>query len=256
MLVVWSWLLTCTDASALAAAGENIELSSFGQKEREDVLKMQDGLRNLGGLLKLDHIDITRFITRPQSGFVNFQRIAAQFAVGGAITMTVGVSLDYIIHYHNNGNGYSIGGHGNQHTTATTATESISTAEPKSWLLNTVPGTSREAFEDFVSKLPDRGSGRRIVYPHMNHQYYVAKLTLEEANAVSKLTIVDQLGSNERIRFDPWCEELPWRAQWRNRLERRANHCVINRAISCRSHRLTNSIWPQAHTLCLVQANR
>ena len=206
-------MLTCTDASALAAAAEKIGLSSFRPKEKEDVLKMQDGLRNLRGLLKLDHIDITRFITRPQSGYVNFQRIAAQFAVGGAITITVGVSLDYILHYDNNGNGNSIYGHGYQHTTTTTATESISTAEPKSWLLNTVPGTSREAFEDFVSKLPDRGSGKRIVFPHMKYQYYVAKMTLEEAKAVSKLPIVDQLGSNEPMRFGPRCEELPWRAQ-------------------------------------------
>lgn len=168
---------------------------------------MQDGLKNLRDLLKGDLSDIVRFINRPPSGLVDFKRIAAQFGVGGTIIGLAGVSLNYIIHYGDNNNGTN-GNNGNdgnnnnggQQTTATaTATSSTSTPEPTEWLLNTVPGTSREAFEDFVNKLPDHGSGERIIFPNLPWQNYVTKMTLEQAKEASKVPIVDQISANDPI---------------------------------------------------------
>lgn len=158
---------------------------------------MQDGLRNLRDLLKEDLADITKFITNPPSGLVTFKRIAAQFSVGGTIAGLTGVSLNYILHY-----GEYPDTRGQTTTATAAATPTVSTATPTSWLLSTVSGTSREAFEDFVSKLPDGGSGRRMIYPALNRQYYVGEMTLEEAKAVSKNPIVDQLGSNDPFPID------------------------------------------------------
>ncbi|MCJ1427877.1 hypothetical protein MMC29_005783, partial [Sticta canariensis] len=195
------------DASDLAAAGGDIELSSFGQHEISDIINMQDGLNNLRDLLRGDLSDIKRFISNPPSGLKDFKRIAAQFGVGGTFVGLTGISLNYIVHYgdHKNNGGNDNNDSGSQHTATTqtgTATLSTSTATPTAWLLNTVPGTSREAFEDFVSKLPDHGSGRRIIFPALNYQNYVAKMTLEEAKAVSKYPIVDQIGANDPM-VDP-----------------------------------------------------
>lgn len=167
---------------------------------------MQDGLHNLRDLLKVDLADMTRFITHPPSGLVDFKRIAAQYDGDGTAKRLLGVSLGYIIHYgdhrynDNGGNHSSNHGQGNQHTTPPSATETSSTAEPKSWLLNTVRGTSREDFEAFVGKLPDRGNGRRIIYPAVGYQNYATKMTLEQVKAVSKDPIVDQVASNEPVR--------------------------------------------------------
>ena len=164
-------------------------------------------MKNLRELLRADLSDIKRFILNPPSGLKDFKRIAAQFGAGGTLVGLAGVSLDYIIHYgdhkHNGGNNNN--DNGDQHTAATqtgTATSSTSTATPTAWLLNTVRGTSREAFEDFVNKLPDRGSGRRIIFPALKYQNYVAKMTLEEAKAVSKYLIVDQISANDPM-VDP-----------------------------------------------------
>ena len=194
--------LTFSDASDLAAAGENIELSSFEQHEIADITNMQDGLNNLRDLLRGDLSDIKRFISNPPSGLVDFKRIAAQFGIGGTLVGLTGVSLNYIVHYgdHKNDGGNDNNNSGGQHTAATqtgTATLSTSIATPTAWLLNTVLGTSKEAFEDFVSKLPDHGSGRRIIFPALKYQNYIAKMTLEEAKAVSKYPIVDQIGAND-----------------------------------------------------------
>lgn len=193
--------LTCEDVSDLAAAGESIELSSFGEGEITDITKMQDGLNNLRDLLKEDLSDVTRFISDPRSGLTDFKRIAAQFGVDGTVTGLIGVSLNFIIHYGDrNDDGKDSNNSGGHQTTATaTATSSTGTTTPTSWLLFTMPGTSREAFEDFVSNLPDRGSGERTVFPSLDYQNYVGKMTLEEAKEVSKNPIVDQIGSNEPI---------------------------------------------------------
>lgn len=192
--------LTCTDASQLAAEGESIELSSFGESEIPDIVKMQDGLKNLRDLLKADLTDIAKFITNPPKGLVDFKRIAAQFAVGGTIAGLTGVSLDYVLHYGGNHNNQDA--QGNQHTPTAAATVTSSTATPTAWLLNTVFGTSREQFEAFVSKLPDRGSGERIIYPAVGYQNYVTKMTLEQAKAASKNPIVDQVYPNDPVDVD------------------------------------------------------
>lgn len=178
----------CPDASDLAAAAEKLELSSFDEGESTDIINMRAGLNNLQDLLKRDLSDIKRFSANPPSGLVEFRRIAAQFDKGGTVHGLIGVSLELIVHY---GAGNKNGDNREQ--------QSAATATPTSWLLGTVRGTSRVAFEDFVSKLPDQGNGKRIIFPALNYQNYVTKMTLE-AKAVSKNPIVDQLGSNEPMR--------------------------------------------------------
>ena len=162
---------------------------------------MVDGLNNLRDLLRGDLSDITRFISDPPSGLKDFKRIAGQFGAGGTLVGLTGVSINYILHYGDHKNdGGNDNNSGGQHTAASptgTRTSSTSAATPTEWLLNTVLGTSREAFEDFVSKLPDHGSGRRIIFPALKYQNYVTKMTLDEAKAVSKIPIVDQIGAND-----------------------------------------------------------
>ncbi|KAI4198895.1 MAG: hypothetical protein LQ350_004960 [Teloschistes chrysophthalmus] len=80
-----------------------------------------------------------------------------------------------------------------------TATPS-STKTPSEWLLNTIPGTSVDAFQKFIKTLPDGGAGEQIVYDAINTQGYVAKMTLEEAKVVNRLPIVDKVVSNEPMK--------------------------------------------------------
>lgn len=174
----------------MAAAGENIKLSTVREDDVPDIVNMQHGLNNLRDLLKEHSSDITSFIANPPSGVEDFKRIAAQFGEGGMITVLSGVSLDYIIHY------------GDPKNHDIRDDQAAATATLPSWIIMTVPWTSKEAFEDFVSKLPDHGSGRRMIYPSFGAQNYVTRMTLEEAKAASKDAIVDQLVPDELIRYD------------------------------------------------------
>ncbi|MCJ1467350.1 hypothetical protein MMC07_005974 [Pseudocyphellaria aurata] len=225
------------DASDLAAAGESIELSSFGGGEVTDIINLQDGLNNLRDLLKGDLSDITKFITNPPGGLKDFKRIAAQFGAGGTIVGLTGVSLNYIIHYGDQNSNKDNNNNGGQQTTATaTATASTNKATPTSWLLNTVRGTSRETFEDFVGKLPDRGKGERIIFPRLNYQNYLGKMSLEEAKAVSKNPIVDQIGANDPMEnLDIDLDELPQSPDLTRRLHhRRSDEQHLDRRVNPR----------------------
>ena len=73
------------------------------------------------------------------------------------------------------------------------ASSSSNPAEPTEWILNTVPGTSVEAFDKFIKTLPDRGQGERIVYSNLRDQMYVGRMTRAEAEEVNKNPIVDQM---------------------------------------------------------------
>ncbi|KAL8635658.1 MAG: hypothetical protein Q9228_006873, partial [Teloschistes exilis] len=76
---------------------------------------------------------------------------------------------------------------------------STSKATPSEWLLNTTAGTSVDAYQNFILTLPDRGSGRQIVYEEVDLLFYVARMTRREANIVNRLPIIDQLIPNERL---------------------------------------------------------
>lgn len=164
-------------------------------------MSMQDGLSNLRDLLRADLSDIVRFVTNPPSGLIDFKRIAAQFGVGGTITALTGVSINFIVHYDHKDSHQNNDAGGRSPTGTATAVLSSSLPTPTEWLLNTVPGTSVDAFEAFIKKLPDRGSGERIVFPQLDHQHYVGKMTLEEAKAVSKILIVDQITPNDPLEY-------------------------------------------------------
>ena len=76
---------------------------------------------------------------------------------------------------------------------SSSASSSSNTAEPTQWILNTVPGTSVEAFDKFIKTLPDRGQGTRIVFPNLRDQSYVGLMTRAQAEEVNKNPIVDQI---------------------------------------------------------------
>lgn len=73
---------------------------------------------------------------------------------------------------------------------------STSTEKPKAtpaaelYCINTVPGTTQAEYEDFVSSLPDGGTGLRINYPTIDWQVYGSRLTPAQALDVSKHPVV------------------------------------------------------------------
>lgn len=77
-----------------------------------------------------------------------------------------------------------------------------STDTPLPWLLNTRSGTSLGAFKSFIQSLPDKGSGRQIVYETLSTQWYVTSMTLEEAMIVHQFPIVDQMVPNTPLDYE------------------------------------------------------
>ncbi|KAL8755068.1 MAG: hypothetical protein Q9199_003889, partial [Rusavskia elegans] len=74
------------------------------------------------------------------------------------------------------------------------------TATPSSWVLNTVPGTSVEAYKAFIQTLPDRGKGEQIIFGGAISHAYVGTWTLNEAKIISRDPVCDTMSSNARIK--------------------------------------------------------
>ena len=79
---------------------------------------------------------------------------------------------------------------GNPTNTASASATSSGSAEPTKWIVRSVEGTPVEAFEKFIDSLPDRGKGRRAIYPELNSQSYTALMTKAEKKEASKNPIV------------------------------------------------------------------
>ncbi|KAL8735846.1 MAG: hypothetical protein Q9181_002675 [Wetmoreana brouardii] len=67
------------------------------------------------------------------------------------------------------------------------------TSEPYEWILNITPGTSVKDFKEFIKGLPDHGAGEQIIFPSLDYQNYVGKMTRDEARVVNQIPIVDMI---------------------------------------------------------------
>ena len=55
-------------------------------------------------------------------------------------------------------------------------------------------------FQTFIKTLPDRGSGKQMIFDGSDYQNYVTKMTKEEALVVNKDPIVDMMTRNDRVK--------------------------------------------------------
>ena len=92
--------------------------------------------------------------------------------------------------------------------TGTEPSQPKSTTAKKSeileWVLMTVPGTSVKAFQQFISTLPDKGTGDQAHYEWpLRYQSYFTHMSEVQAKATNNIHIVDQMMSAKvRIRRD------------------------------------------------------
>ncbi|KAL8773359.1 MAG: hypothetical protein Q9209_001753 [Squamulea sp. 1 TL-2023] len=78
----------------------------------------------------------------------------------------------------------------------------VSDSEPSDWYLNTVPGTSVKAFQEWIKGLPDKGTGRQHIYSGCNYQAYAGRWTMEEAEVINQDPIVDHQVPNVPLEHD------------------------------------------------------
>ena len=168
------------DVGSLGVAAENIELQSFTGEDLQGVTQMKSGFGNLLKLIRDVSDGFAPYFFSAARGVSQYPKLATQLV---AIDLT---ALILVVNWHR----YPAS------TTTSSAASSSNTGTPSEWILNTVPGTSIDAFEKFIGSLPDKGAGRRIIYPHLPDQGYVGKMTLAEAQDVSRNPIVDQITPN------------------------------------------------------------
>ncbi|KAL8810813.1 MAG: hypothetical protein Q9200_002281 [Gallowayella weberi] len=173
-----------SDFTALSDAASSWELDSFGPANGQIFTEVQneqnllkDGAKALGSRLSR----LRNCVSTPGACESVYKGISGVL-IGGTLTYP----LAWII-THRDGNYPS-------------PKNSTGPSMPREWILNTVPGTSVKDFRDFIQTLPDRGSGRQMVYSHLDYQNYVTRMTREEAMIVSQTRIVDMLSLNDRVK--------------------------------------------------------
>ncbi|KAL8866340.1 MAG: hypothetical protein Q9174_006363 [Haloplaca sp. 1 TL-2023] len=181
-------VLSVADLGALSGQLDAIELTSFSGGQLTEIQSAQSALRSArDGLLKLIP-GIRSTLSQPGP--------YAKTAFAGVLASLVAndVVMQALIYYEGSPTKAS------QAAKPPTAAPSASpSSEPREWIFNTVVGTSKEEFDKFIKSLPDKGSGRQIIYPSMNYQWYVTRMTKKEAMVVHRATIVDQLVPNQRL---------------------------------------------------------
>ncbi|KAL8897459.1 MAG: hypothetical protein Q9192_002562 [Flavoplaca navasiana] len=75
------------------------------------------------------------------------------------------------------------------------------TSLPIEWILNTIPGTSLKCFRAFIQTLPDRGSGKQMIFDGSDYQNYVTRMTKAQALLVNKAAIVDIMISHAPVKL-------------------------------------------------------
>lgn len=174
--------------SGLKTVADDIELTSFSGEDIPKVKEVRSGLGNLIDAVFDDTTGLGQWATSTSKGLKQLPKLATQLAgVAGGFGATGGVLLA-ISQWHPTSPAQK-----HRKPDPASLTLSSSTSKPTAWILNTVPGTSVKAFDAFIKTLPDKGAGRRIVYPHLSDQCYIGKMTLAQAKLVSKIPIVDQL---------------------------------------------------------------
>lgn len=180
-------------------------MSSFSAGDVPQIIEAQSGARNLAQLALDITNDIASNLIDIKRRLQAIQRAHTVLVQGGSIVVTGAAVTGFILNFHESATSTTA------QASATSSTSS-STAIPSEWLLNTVPGTSLNDFEAFVQKLPDRGAGQRIIYPKLNYQNYIGKMTLDQARMVNTYPIVDQISAN-----DPINDDLPSSTELRKR---------------------------------------
>ncbi|KAL8716705.1 MAG: hypothetical protein Q9225_005989 [Loekoesia sp. 1 TL-2023] len=180
------------DVGGLGAGLDGIELNTLDSTDIPRVVEIQNANRALYTELKDTLNDIARFLTRPPQGLQSLKKRAPAYIAGGAV-----------IGFLAKGPSAVIGFQPHAKTTKASSAPSQSTNskdDDNEWFFNTVPGTTKEEFQKFITSLPDKGIGPKtyIDWP-VRYQTYVAKLTLEQAKAVNRELIVDQLVANKRV---------------------------------------------------------
>ncbi|KAL8962059.1 MAG: hypothetical protein Q9183_005210 [Haloplaca sp. 2 TL-2023] len=199
-----------SDLGALSGQLDAIELTSFSGGQLTEIQGAQGALRSAReGLLKLIP-GVRTTLSRPGP--------YAKTAFAGVLASLVAneVAMQALI-YHE-GSPTKASQAAKPPTASPTASPS---SEPTSWIFNTRVGTSRETFDKFIKSLPDKGSGRPIIYPSMDYQWYVTRMTREEAMVVHQASIVDQLVSNRPSQ--PQLHFLPGNATANDYLAPRVN---------------------------------
>ena len=186
-------MLSVVDLGALSSQLDAIELTSFSGGQLTEIQGAQTALRSArDGLVKLIP-GIRSTLSRPGP------YVKTAFAGVLASLVANDVVMQALIYY---------GGSPTKASQAakppTPASPSASpSSEPGSWMFNTRVGTSKKTFDKFIKSLPDKGSGRQIIYPSMDYQWYVTRMTREEALVVHRAPIVDQLVPNRQTRMEP-----------------------------------------------------
>lgn len=137
--------------------------------------------------------------------------------IGGA---SIGVPLAAIINYDSTGKVRPTPVVPPNSTTTTTSL-------PTEWILNTIPGTSVKGFRAFIQTLPDRGSGKQMIFDGSEYQNYVTRMTKAEALLVNKAAIVDMMTSNAPVKL---------------RRQKLRRHSLHNRTTALQSHVLESRI--------------
>lgn len=78
----------------------------------------------------------------------------------------------------------------------TSTTSSSASATPTQYMINSKKGTSATTFKNYISTLPDGGSGTLSNYPFLDWQYYITNLTSEQAKEVASQSFVDWVYQN------------------------------------------------------------
>lgn len=183
--------LTATDFTSLSGAADAWELDSFGPGGPifSQVQTEQTALRTAAKSVADSLSQLRNCISTPGT-CKNIYDTVAGALIGGSI----GGPLAYIIY--NSGTGTSP----TQASKASSPAAATSEASvPEEWLISTVPGTSVKDFQAFIKGLPDRGSGEQIIYPELDEQGYITKMTELEAAIANRDPIVDVIISNAPI---------------------------------------------------------
>lgn len=136
---------------------------------------------------------------------------------------------------------------------ASASATSSGSAEPTEWVVQSKEGTSVEAFEKFIDSLPDRGKGRRSIYPTLSSQSYTALMTMAERAEARKNPIVAGIFPNGEGQFYDnsfLVSKLIDKPPQRDTNHTSADHLIVSRAID-----LAEQDDPPAH-LKLISTSR
>ncbi|KAL8880406.1 MAG: hypothetical protein Q9198_002180, partial [Flavoplaca austrocitrina] len=164
-----------SDISALSAEFDAIELTDFTDGQAKVIKTAQSNLQKAAN-------SVSALSPRLKAA-VNTPRVKTTAAVVGGL-LTQGLVVDAIYFFTRPDNPLS------PKAVPPIVAASDDEDAPSEWYINTVPGTSVKAFQEWIKGLPDRGLGRQYVYDGANFQSYVGKWTREQAIIIHENAIV------------------------------------------------------------------